>query len=135
MSFTKGFDAFGNGAFRGGPDFEEQLRMMSGGKYPITVATAECLVFRASISETTPPCLAPELLDAIETLKTDDYSEEGMNAFFDEFGTHAMLKADFGSKFVTSAKFKAARYYRNKVKNYDVVFDGDLDYWGMEYNL
>ena len=132
LSFRVGFDAFGNGAFRGGSDFEEQLRIMRGGTYSLAVATAECLVFRATISETTPPCLAPELLAALETLKAAAYSEEAINAFFDEFGTHAFHKADFGSKFVTSAKFKREAWYRNKVKHADVVFDGDLDYWGLE---
>jgi len=108
------------------------MKIMSEGDYAITVATAKCLVFKAKASETNKPCLSYELLNAMEALKTNSYSEQGMNEFFDKFGTHAITEADFGSKFVTSAKFKRDKYYKIIFKNAKVIFGSKSDRWGIQ---
>jgi len=131
LSFTGSLDPFGNGAFRAGRDFKEQRDVMNHGDYAITVATAKCLVFRATVSTTMPPCLTVELLRAIETLRASGYTEQGMNDFFDQYGTHAIMEADFGSKFVTSAKYSREDYYANKFKNSKVIFGTKSDHWGI----
>lgn len=105
LTFDTTFPGFEVAAFRGGPDYGKMLEIMNGGQYAITVASAKCLVFSAAVKAAAPPCLSPELLEALAGLKEDDYSEYSMNAFFNKFGTHAITSANFGSRYVTSAKY------------------------------
>jgi hypothetical protein len=47
------------------------------------------------------PCLSPSLIDALdEFASSNDFSDRKLNAFFENFGTHAIMKATFGGKFV-----------------------------------
>lgn len=132
MTFTGSFATFFKAAFRGGKDYTEQSKIMNHGKYAISRATAKCLVFRAKVSKTTPPCLSAEVLTWMKYLNSKGNSEYEMNNFFDKFGTHAVMEADFGSKFVTSAKFKREEYFRNKFKNAKIVFGTKSDHWGVK---
>lgn len=54
-----------------------------------------------------------------------------MNEFFDRFGTHVVMQADYGAKFVTAARFPRETYYKNKFSDSQVVFGTNTDSWGV----
>lgn len=77
-------------AFTGSRDFKGVKKEMSSGKYVIAMASAKCLVYRAKVSESTPPCLSTPLLDRIKAIEDNGFAEDAMNEFFDDFGTHTI---------------------------------------------
>lgn len=65
------------------------------------LATTKCQAYQMSLIKENLPCLSPSLKKYLDDLVDNkDYSDLKLNNFFDEFGTHAILKATFGGKFV-----------------------------------
>ena len=69
------------------------------------------------------PCLSPSLIESLdEFVKTKDYSDQKLNNFFNDFGTHAIMGATFGGKIVQQAEFNYTTM-REQGLSGSVVFD------------
>jgi len=95
------------------------------------MASAKCLVFRAKVSKSTPPCLSRPLLESIKAIEDKGFTEDAMNDFFDHFGTHTVMEADFGAKFFASARYTRDSYFKNALKKAEVIYATKEDQWGV----
>ena len=69
------------------------------------MATATCYLYEIAAKEDLPPCIGEGLKMRLTNGLSADPTDDEMKKFFDDYGTHALVRMGMGSKFIAYTSY------------------------------